>query len=316
MERRKFDIVRPTKGTCEWVFDHPDYKSWCANEQGLLSIRGNPGVGKSVALKCLAQRAHENKLADDEPTVILSFYFDGRGVDNQKTANGLFRSILHGLLIQLPDLMSDLVESYQNKRVAIGQANKDWYWYRGELEHIIETSIEAILEKCPISMFVDALDESGEDNAVQLVHFFQRLLSKCSGNKYPLSICTACRHFPLLPLKNGLTIPFDGEKKDDMMAYIKERFHLEGIATEMIELQHVLHERAGGVFLWAKLVVDLILPMLRSRANLQVVRKKIIELPAELEKLYTTILESISMDICHRDAHVTYTAPVCSCCSI
>jgi hypothetical protein len=139
----------------------------------MLWIKGKPGSGKSTLLKY----ALDNHGARDSD-LVLSFFFHGRGDELQRTLLGLFRSLLHQVLKEAPDVLQDLVARFETKRKENGKPGKDWHWHEGELRPFLESSLPKVSKTRPVWLFVDALDECGQDNAVKLVDIFKTLL-KC-----------------------------------------------------------------------------------------------------------------------------------------
>jgi len=171
MQNRSYDIDRAVTGTCEWLHRHEMYRSWAASDRGLLWIKGKPGSGKSTLVKY----ALDNHGASDN-AVVLSFFFHGRGDELQRTPLGLFRSLLHQVLGQAPDVLHDLVNKFETKCKENGQPGKDWHWHEGELWPFIESCLPKVSMTRPVWLFVDALDECGKDNAVRLVEIFKSSL--------------------------------------------------------------------------------------------------------------------------------------------
>ena len=171
MQNRSYDIDRAVTGTCEWLHRHEMYRSWAASDRGLLWIKGKPGSGKSTLVKY----ALDNHGASDN-AVVLSFFFYGCGDELQRTPLGLFRSLLHQVLGQAPDVLHDLVNKFETKCKENGQPGKDWHWHEGELWPFIESCLPKVSMTRPVWLFVDALDECGKDNAVRLVEIFKSSL--------------------------------------------------------------------------------------------------------------------------------------------
>ena len=97
MRSRQYDIEQPSGNTCTWLLQHPRYQFW-QREGGLLWISGKPGAGKSTLME-FARRT-EADIVENSGTLIISFYFHGRGTDLQKSTVGLMRSLLHELLLR------------------------------------------------------------------------------------------------------------------------------------------------------------------------------------------------------------------------
>jgi predicted ATPase len=92
--------LTPAQGTtCRWFLTKPEYISWhdVARQPvhgGFLWIKGNPGTGKSTLMKLLFEDAKRN--AKGNPSQItLSFFFLARGTVEEKSTEGLYRSLLY-----------------------------------------------------------------------------------------------------------------------------------------------------------------------------------------------------------------------------
>ncbi|RFU77499.1 nacht and ankyrin domain containing [Trichoderma arundinaceum] len=114
MENRAHDVERPITGTCEWLLQHQTYTSWATSNRGMLWIKGKLGAGKSTLLKYAFSNQQQASSARDSD-LVLSFFFHGRGDELQKTPLGFFRSLLHQVLKQVPEALSDLVASFEQK---------------------------------------------------------------------------------------------------------------------------------------------------------------------------------------------------------
>ena len=58
----------------------------------------------------------------------------------------------------------------------MGKPEEKWNWHSQELQDSLRDSLLNILEECTIRIFVDALDECGEEIAIQFVKYFEHLL--------------------------------------------------------------------------------------------------------------------------------------------
>ena len=198
MEDRSYEISSAVAGTCEWLLRHQKYTTWAACDQGLLWIKGKPGSGKSTLLKY----ALDHHGASDS-ALVLSFFFHGRGDKLQRTPLGLFRSLLHQVLGQAPDALQDLVDKFETKLKQYGKPDEDWHWHEEELRPFLESSLPKVLQTRSVWLFVDALDECGEDNAVRLVKIYKSSLKSLPSQSIGLGqfrICVSCRHYPILDL--------------------------------------------------------------------------------------------------------------------
>ena len=71
-----------------------------------------------------------------------------------------------------------------------------------------------------IRVYIDALNEYGEQAANSLVRFFQ-------GVADSLSICFSCRYYPLIALDNGLEISVENENAQDIRTFVNHELNKE-----------------------------------------------------------------------------------------
>ncbi|KAG8409181.1 hypothetical protein J3459_017669 [Metarhizium acridum] len=127
MDNRSNDIDAARAGTCEWLSRHKMYTSWAEDNRGLLWIKGKPGSGKSTLLRYALKKAAGRPGTGDNP-LILSFFFHGRGTELQKTPLGFYRSLLYQLR-EMPDALSDVVDTFKQRCETVGRAGEKWQWH-------------------------------------------------------------------------------------------------------------------------------------------------------------------------------------------
>lgn len=116
MSEGYFEIAKPSPDTCAWLLEHESYRTWLDKSPDLLCIKGKPGAGKSTLMKY----AVEERTC--RTPVLASFFFHARGTELQKSRLGLYRSLLHQIILQISSLRSDFRKFYQKKY----QAYKSW----------------------------------------------------------------------------------------------------------------------------------------------------------------------------------------------
>ena len=216
METRFHDISRGTTGTCGWLSRHTIYESWSVRKHGLLWIKGKPGSGKSTLLKYAI-----DNLEVGHDDLVLSFFFHGRGDALQRTPLGLFRSLLHQVLGQDPNLIPELVDNFSKRCERIGAPGTEWQWHKEELVRFFEVSLHKALEARSVWLFVDALDECGEEAAVELTEGFESILANLpSTASKGLHICFSCRHYPDLNPDSTSQICLEDENSQDISIYV------------------------------------------------------------------------------------------------
>src|SRR5437660_900232 len=142
MRYREYDIKSQADKTCAWFLKHEKFQEWLAQQRGLLWVSGKPGAGKSTLLKYAIQETGKHPLQNN--LVVTSFFFHGRGAEIQKTPEGLFRSLLHQLLKQVPNTMSKLNKTFNEKVQTMGKPVEKWEWHSEELQDILTASVAEV----------------------------------------------------------------------------------------------------------------------------------------------------------------------------
>lgn len=107
--------------------------------------------------------------------------------------------------------------------------------------------IPVVSRRHHVCIIVDALDESGEGNACQLISQFSKVLDAAQEAGGVLKICFSCRHYPILTLDSGITITMEHHNRTDIENIVRER--LQGFKEEdkrVLEDEILL--KAEGVF--------------------------------------------------------------------
>uniref|UniRef100_A0A8H7NAA2 NACHT domain-containing protein n=1 Tax=Bionectria ochroleuca TaxID=29856 RepID=A0A8H7NAA2_BIOOC len=250
MDGRQYKIDAAAKDTCKWLLSHETLMQWTRQYRGLLWIKGKPGSGKSTLLKFALREVPAHYGAD---TLAFSFFFHGRGHELQRTPLGLFRSIVHQLLSRVPSALHDLIDEFEAKRKSVGEPGEKWQWHLQQLQAFLASSLPRILEMFPVVVFIDALDECGEQPAVELIGYLKDLILGLPPTNSRFGIFFSCRHYPIVELNSGSTILLDTENKSDITTYIQTRLSGDYIDAE---IQSIISKSAQGVFMWAHLVVE------------------------------------------------------------
>ncbi|PQK14249.1 hypothetical protein BB8028_0004g11790 [Beauveria bassiana] len=283
MNKRSTEVAKAVEGTCTWVFQEPTYTRWVSVSHGLLWIMGNPGTGKSTLIKHMIQhiRRHHAKGA-----ILATFFFHDRGTELERTRLGFYRSILHQLLQQVPDILHEVVDKFHKSQLSQGRVGTDWYWREQDLaEHLAA----AISKSHAVWLFVDALDEGGSRTANGLIEEFTALIGQSSASNGKLHVCFTCRRFPIPSITGAFELAIDRRNKPDI-----ERYVLSGISRYPCLLQagiaDAIIDGANGIFLWARLAVDEALRLKGSARTSRQIYKAIKQMPKELEELFASIL--------------------------
>ncbi|VTT58628.1 unnamed protein product, partial [Fusarium fujikuroi] len=287
MDGRQVKIDDPAEGTCQWLLKHKTLIEWIHQHRGLLWIKGKPGSGKSTLVK-YAQNALPPIYGTN--TLVFSFFFHGRGHELQRTPIGLFRSLLHQLLKRVPGAVSDLIKYFEDKRTTEGEPGEKWQWDLKTLQAFLKSSLPIILKRFPVILFIDALDECGEQSAVGLVEYFEKLRSSLPPTESRFGIFFSCRHYPILELKGGSTILLDTANNTDIATYIQGRF---STCDPDADVEELILDRAQGVFMWAHFVVGRVLELKREGESRAKIKTEIKSTPQTLGKLYHGLIQGV-----------------------
>lgn len=285
------------------VFSSDTYTAWEING-GLLAIRGAPGAGKSTLITRIGE-AFLNQVADGESQdSIASYTFHGvaeqMDARNNTKSGKVVTAMLHALVHQLMQGRGELAEAYSHAE------ERGWDLSDTELQDILLKHVRAKYhtkdgkEKRKLWVFIDAVDEVGENAAREIFDFFARLSAprKSRGGLSPVNVCLACRSGSS-PLQDTgyklLQLNAEDFNGDDLTAYLhSELSHLLAhlSAEDAEKASQVIQERAQGVFLWAILAVDLIRRSSQA-TSLDDVLQQISGAPTDLEEVYQQRIANI-----------------------
>ncbi|KAI3319843.1 hypothetical protein HD806DRAFT_538810 [Xylariaceae sp. AK1471] len=201
----QMNIQEPHAGTCRWILETPEYLDWLdtnkrGNHNGILWIKGIASAGKSTLIKFMLLHARQTM----KGKTIISFFFNRRGYELQKSAAGLYRSLLLQLLEARQDLQSilDTIRVEQPLRV-------------GSLQFLFSDAIQRFGEESLIC-FIDGLDECEESQILGTLRFLASTCEQAASSGIKLRICLASRPFPHRTIQQSLELRL--ETKKDAMA--------------------------------------------------------------------------------------------------
>lgn len=232
---------------------------------------------------------------------IASFFFWNSGTRDQKSQAGLLRSLLFQIFDQCPELVPLFVPHiwtrfYEKAIQSEPTPRTDGIWTMPALFAAFKSVVQHSVKVCFI---IDGLDEfDGDHEAIGIL--FQEI---AKSKRLNVKACLSSRPWivfedlfnssPMLRLQH-LTFP-------DIEQYVKDRFHKsaayqrlairEPEAAENLGTQVI--EKAEGVFLWVKLVVQSLLVGIRNRDGVTDLRERLHLMPKELEPLYSRLLELV-----------------------
>jgi ankyrin repeat protein len=290
MNYRREEVLDARADSCTWILQHQNYQKWLADDHGLLWIQGKPGSGKSTLMKRIFKVfCTENR---GPGRISLAFFFHRRGVQLQHTPLGMFRTMLHQLLSQVPSASADFLSLCEEKRRFQGDICRDWEWREPELRRVLKSSLVSAAKTYSLMIFVDALDEAGEDSARSVVSYLHEVNEQLLQSKHATSICFACRHYPIVRTNDDIQICVEDENFNDISAYtlseLRRQIHLRD--DDLNVLLSLISNKASGVFLWVFLVIPTIAKQYNEGRPLEEIVKALEKAPSDLKTIYQHIL--------------------------
>ncbi|KAL5356412.1 ankyrin repeat-containing domain protein [Aspergillus floccosus] len=298
MHQRKANVEKPYMHTCKWILELKEFEDWMNGSSGLLWIKGKPGAGKSTLMAFLYEQFIKPSTAN--PGITLELFFSVRGTELQRTPLGMLRSLLNQLYRLDPDIRPAVRKIFQDKCDAFGRSKQSWEWQQPELERILHEIIVTSARKQSLTVFVDALDEAGQESAQHLVKYFHQVNESIARVSALGKLCISCRHYPVTTRISGTEISVDEHNHDDITAYIRDFLRLDYLFTPETAdhrsweavITYLLHS-AKGLFHWIRLVVPLVEKKIQDGESPENVRQFLRRVPGELRDTYEYILRNI-----------------------
>ncbi|KAF5707972.1 hypothetical protein FMUND_10837 [Fusarium mundagurra] len=297
-ELKKESEIERTKDEIQMRHESRErFLTWLSTGTGIFHISGKMGCGKSTLMKFLSHhQGTQTRLSDwanGNQLVFASFFFWRPGSDDQKSLDGLYRSLLHSVLKHHHDLIPSIFprawreakESSWTTQTNIKVSKKDI----SEAFDLLVGS-ENICANHSFCFFVDGLDEyqtTTQDDHIDLV---KRLKGWTATSPSTVKLCVSSRE------EN----PFDYQRLQlhtltqyDIKAYVLERLPSTESPRAMQALAKYIAKKASGVFFWVALVVRNIRRQWHLELEPADLREIVRGFPTELSDLYQHILKRL-----------------------
>lgn len=211
-----------------------------------------------------------------------SFFFNARGEYLERSVLGMYRS----LLVQVLQAYPDLQDALDNQDF---DSDSKSVWQNLNIFKDLFSTVVLGLGRRSLTVFVDALDECDEQQATDMVQYFEDLTEECTENNILLRICFSSRHYPYIIVRRGLQIILENQPghTTDLQSYTESRLRITD-KDLVAELMPQLLRKSGGIFLWVVLVVELL-----NREEQQgrlALKTRLREIPSDLSTLFKSIL--------------------------
>ena len=308
---RAEQVESASHGTLKWLFledQGPGIMQWLRGSNTIFWVQGKPGSGKSTVMKHLTVSAitkqalnHNRDLT--RPWNITGIFFTERGGQMQRSWHGMLSAMLHNLLLEFPKLIPTvnsigLVANDARHRWSVPLLEKALLACRSQ-EH-------TAFRMC---YFIDALDEHSGDHQ-EMCQFLMNLARVSPGKDNVIKICVASR--PLNALVD-LFEQYEGFRtqdwtSDDIKRYVFNRFSKQPRMRTLLkrkehrgaimQLKQRITERANGVFLWVRLVIDELSKDLTDGASIASLEKHMDDLPDDIPLFYRRMLLKVDPKYC------------------
>lgn len=324
----------------EWL-SKPNLK-----EDPIYWIQGKPGSGKSTLMKFAMRDRRLSQLLSPQigehlklhaggtmrteldtqilqgetnnPTwTVAAFFFHDRGSEMQKTLVGMLQGVLGSILRQIPALLNFVVPFFI--RLIQTQRNGKPEWDFESLQSALISVVVQRKVRVRILLLLDALDEHDGDNE-QLASLLESLANKADNDYVGLKMCLASRSWTIFEEHFGTCPGFaiHEHTKSDVFTYVTSRLRhdsqiLRSSAEEerLTALIQLVTDRALGVFIWVRLIVDLLVKGIRDGTPIAVLEGRARETPQELKDLYTHTLQRIEKEYT-TEAYIMFQTALCS----
>lgn len=298
IDDRRAQVKDAHKKTFKWIFrdNHKTgFARWLRSGDGIYWIGGKPASGKSTLMKFITDEPRLQRLLQEwtgaTPTVISSFWFWAAGTPLQRSLIGLYRT----LLVQMMKTNDDLY------RVAFPHWQRQFSRVEPTMEMLTVAMNNLLASKALTTNFffiIDGLDEYDRDSvgkaelAELMLNMTKYSRVKCLlSSRLETPFKVAFRQSPQLRLEM-LTKP-------DILAYVETKLWSNPLLRDISaaeehsisEIGLYIVDHAEGVFLWVALVMNIALTAINEYDDPQAIRKRITELPPELNDLFTHILK-------------------------
>ncbi|KAK4899334.1 hypothetical protein LTR49_027657, partial [Elasticomyces elasticus] len=287
MDSRRSTLKSAWSTTCQWLLKHPAYISWIDLEQlhqhhGLLWVQGKPDAGKSTLMKFAYAHDLKNGAQNE---ILISFFFNARGDELEKSTVGMYRSLLLQILTKASDLQHVLNEHQSSS----GIHYQEPVWTIESLQELLTAAVKELKSR-RLKCFIDALDECDQEQVQEMILFLEELGQYALEAGASVSICFASRHYPAIDIKQGgkLVVEDESGHGEDLVRYVHKHLGAGG-GRDREEVKAQILQKANGVFMWVVLVVGILNKELLN-GRMFAVKKRLKEIPSRLSDLFRDIL--------------------------
>jgi hypothetical protein len=162
---RKIQVAPAVDGTTSWIWNHPVYRAFTAEDAGILWVRGKPGSGKSVMARSIQRRLLEASTMEElqiKTTLVGDRFYHRRRGGGFVRHESFVRSVLYHFLQQSPTLFERF---FQRSYRSIDPRTAGPWTYDILVDIFKCICQSSILVVC----IVDAVDEAESTEVISLI---------------------------------------------------------------------------------------------------------------------------------------------------
>ncbi|KAF8545104.1 hypothetical protein BDD12DRAFT_977275 [Trichophaea hybrida] len=281
-----------TLGTSEWLLNSREMTEWLdgdPNSNAIIWLHGIPGAGKTVLSSTIIERLQEMKQPLQNVSTVL-YFFCSYKLPDKNTCLAILRSFIYQIILQDEQLIAYVYNQYTMTPHSITMPV-----CKKMLAHLFDSCSPIA---CHIYIVIDGLDELPEAERAEFLPILKKWMIE---KPVVLRFFIASQDLPdirkVLSARKTTRIVVGDKNKKDILKYIEsETQDLVGeldpdeVPPDINKcIIDSLASRAGGMFLWARLVIKGLL----SSVTVNQIENTLKNLPVGLEQTYERILDRV-----------------------
>jgi len=308
MEDRRESIEEAHQDTFQWILrdsssgssnDWNHLSTWLPRgPNGIYWVSGKAGSGKSTLMKYLLSHHRLPTLLRDwagaSPLWICNYFFASMGNQEQKSQEGLSRTLLHQILDKNRQLIPT---AFPHMWKEISKTNRSPEPpTTAELRLAFNRIAQSTRNLGKFCIFVDGLDEFVGDYSAGI-----KFLQTLAKNKH-FKVIVSSRPIPecFAAFNKGPKLRLQDLTRNDIRSYVDDTLNTHAYmkklinrhAQEAVSIIKEIVDKASGVFLWVILACRSLLMGFSHYDNLEELRSRVDALPPELGEMFLHMLKS------------------------
>ena len=289
-------------GTCQWVVQTPQYKSWVEDHPAsLLWMTGPSGYGKTTISSFITERLECRGPSADAETIVC-YFFCVDGIEKTKDAKAILRSIIFQILVVRRDLVRHAKRAYEYDKEGVHLLNSYNSLWSIFSDLLCDDQVGSV------SVIIDAVDECEKTSRNRLIESITRLIDnlKLSRPRRIKFFITSrpdimvTRNFNSNKTHHRLRLESQQVEIDaDLRRVIGERVRIRAELANakqdtIVRWENSLIETADRTFLWTKFILDILdEELLSSPGDFD---RILLKIPRDLQTAYARLLQKILPD--------------------